>query len=102
MDKEIYCIWKESFEFDDPCLSSSERPIFFTTDKDQFNKTWNEIKQKEIEHFNKFKEESVDPDYKADYTIETNTDDELTLYMGNWSYRWWKMNYEMDKLYFNI
>ena len=102
MDKEIYCIWKESFEFDDPCLSSSERPIFFTNNKEQFDKTWNEIKQKEIEHFNKFKEESVDPDYKADYTIETNTDDELTLYMGNWSYRWWKMNYEMDKLYFNI
>lgn len=96
---ELYCIWKESFEFDDPCNSTSERPIFFTTDKDQFEKTWNEVKQKEIDHFNKFKEESVDPDYKADYTVETNTDDELELYMGNWSYRWRKITYELNKLY---
>lgn len=100
MNKDIlYCIWKESFEFDDPINSTSERPIFFTTDEEQFEKTWNEVKQKEIDHFKKFKEENVDPDYKADYTIEANTDDELELYMGNWSYRWRKITYELDKLY---
>ena len=95
----LYCIWYESYEFDDPINGTSERPIFFTTNKELFEKTWNEIKQKQIDHFNKFKEKWVDPDYKADYTIETNTDDELELYMGNWSYRWWKLNYELDKLY---
>ena len=100
MDKDIlYCIWKESFEFDDPINSTSERPIFFTTDEEQFEKTWNEIKQKEIEHFNKYKDENVGPAYKFDYTVETNTDDELELYMGNWSYRWRKITYELNKLY---
>ena len=100
MDKDIlYCIWKESFEFDDPINSTSERPIFFTTDEEQFEKTWNEIKQKEIEHFNKYKDENVGTAYKFDYTVETNTDDELELYMGNWSYRWRKITYELNKLY---
>lgn len=97
-NKTLYCIFYDSFEFDDPCYNSSERPLFFTTNKESLEKTWNELKQKEIDHFNKFKQESVDQEYKDDYTIEKNVDDELELYMGNWSYRWWTCEYELDKL----
>lgn len=98
-EKTLYCIMYESWEFDDPCNSTSERPIYFTTDATKFESVWKENKRKEIEHFTKFKSEEVNSDYKDDYTIETDNDDELELYMGNWSYRWWKVEYELDKFY---
>lgn len=98
--QKLYCIVYKAHEMGDFYDDGNIRPVYYTLDKDDLEKTWEELKNEELEFFNSRKERAKQINGQPEkYTIEENCDDTLELFMENWAYRWTKADYELGKLY---
>ena len=99
--EKVYAILYNAYEFDD--LSYGDlTPKFLSLDKNKCIEQFNIWKTSDIKNFNEVisvqKEWLNDhPEYKEDYQIKINTDDEFELYVGNWCYHYALVEYELDK-----
>ena len=100
MNKKVYAILHNSYEFDD--LNYGDlTPSFMSLNKDTVLKKFKEIKENEISNFYrifKMKENWLNehPEFKEDYQIIVNTKDELEIFCDNWCYIWKLTEYELN------
>ena len=98
-EQKVYAILYNAYEFDD--LSYGElTPKYMSLNKDTVIKEFERIRKEEIyQLYNtlKLKENWLNehPEYKEDYKVTINTDDEFKIYVGNWCYDYVLTEYEL-------
>lgn len=101
MNDKVYAILKNSYEFDD--LNYGDYyPCFLSLNKNKVIEQFNSIKDAEISSFNnavKYYKDLIEkyPNRKEDFQIAENTDNQLTIYLNNWCYKWKLAEFELDK-----
>ena len=92
---KIYVIRYKAYEFDDLDTGSYD-PIFISLDKDKVKEKFEDIKQNDINNLNRIVDRCFGGSAPEDYQVEEDTTETFELWLGNWCYRYYIEEYDLD------